>query len=61
MLRAERTAHAKAVRRIYGDSNGMCRFADKYYNVASDGIANTLTAGLDKFNLICLEYEYIEL
>lgn len=58
MLRSERTPHAKMMRRLYGDGSGMCRFADKYYVMATDGIANTLTAGIDKFNLLCLEYEF---
>lgn len=58
MLRSQRTEHAKLVRRVHGDDSGMCRFADKVFFMALDGIANTLTAGQDKFNLLEIEYDY---
>ena len=32
ILRAVRTAHAKAVRRIYGDRGGHCRFSDRFFS-----------------------------
>lgn len=54
ILRAVRTAHAKAVRRIYGD-RGHCRFSDRFLLPAVDGCSNTIT-GIQKDNLLLVEY-----
>lgn len=55
ILRAVRTAHAKAVRRIYGDRGGHCRFSDRFLLPATDGCSNTIT-GIQKDNLLLVEY-----
>lgn len=55
ILRAVRTAHAKAVRRIYGDRGGYCRFSDRFLLPATDGCSNTIT-GIQKDNLLLVEY-----
>lgn len=55
ILRAVRTAHAKAVRRIYGDRGGHCRFSDRILLPATDGCSNTIT-GIQKDNLLLVEY-----
>ena len=57
VLRGVRTEHARAVRRIYGDRGGYCRFSDRNYLPASDGCSNTIT-GVQKDNLLIVEYEY---
>ncbi len=55
ILRGVRTDHAKAVRRLYGDRGGRCRFSDRYYLPATDGCSNTIT-GIQKDNLLFVEY-----
>ena len=55
ILRAVRTAHAKSVRRIYGDRGGHCRFSDRFLLPATDGCSNTIT-GIQKDNLLLVEY-----
>jgi hypothetical protein len=55
ILRAVRTTHAKAVRRIYGDRGGHCRFSDRFLLPATDGCSNTIT-GIQKDNLLLVEY-----
>lgn len=57
ILRAVRTAHAKVVRRIYGDRGGHCRFSDRYLLPATDGCSNTIT-GIQKDNLLLIEYAF---
>ena len=54
VLRMERTEHAKAVRRQYGDNSGMCRFHDKLLRPVFDGCANTIT-GVAKDNILYIE------
>ena len=56
MLRGVRTEHARAMRRIYGDRGGQCRFSDRNYLPATDGCSNTIT-GIQKDNLLLIEYE----
>lgn len=50
----ERTEHAKAVRRQYGDNGGKCRFHDKLLRPVFDGCANTIT-GVAKDNILYIE------
>ncbi len=57
ILRAVRTAHAKAVRRVYGDRGGHCRFSDRFLLPATDGCSNTIT-GIQKDNLLLIEYAF---
>lgn len=56
VLKWERTAHCKMLRRIYGDNSGMMRFADK--KIAVGGIVmNTVTTLPSKDNLIFEIYD----
>lgn len=56
ILKAVRTSHARAVRRIHGDRGGYCRFSDRQYLPSSDGCSNTIT-GVQKDNLLLIEYD----
>lgn len=56
ILQAQRTDHAKAVRRQYGDSGGHCRFTDKYYLPSPDPWSNTIST-VTKDNMLCYEYD----
>ena len=56
VLRGVRTEHARAVRRIYGDKGGHCRFSDRNYLPATDGCSNIIT-GVQKDNMLLIEYE----
>ena len=58
-MRGERTEEMKAVRRIYGDVGGHCHFAGRQWLPSPHPHANALT-GVQKDNLVIVEYEYKE-
>lgn len=51
-----RMDEGKAVRRLYGDDSGMCRFTDRELVSSYSSWSNTVT-GFSKDNLMLVEYE----
>ena len=56
VLKNRRTDEGKAVRRLYGDNSGMCRFSDRQLFPSSACWSNTVTC-VDKDNLMLVEYD----
>lgn len=42
-VKRERTEYCKAIRRIYGDNSGMCRFSDKQMSVGTEVMSTIMT------------------
>lgn len=55
ILRRFRTEHARQVRRMYGDTSGMCRFGDCYFRPDWGGVSNTITTVLKDNLLLVIE------